>query len=655
MCGIAGFVTQQPVAGSDELVAIARSMGHAIGHRGPDADDVWVDDGAGVAFSHRRLAVIDLSDDGRQPMLSPSHRYRITFNGEIYNYRELREELKGLGIRFRSQSDTEVLLGAIDLWGVEKALQRAVGMFAFALWDAAEHRLVLARDRFGEKPLYYGWTTWHGTPTFLFGSELSALKQHPAFAPTVDRGALALYLRHAYIPAPYSIYRGVLKVPPASYLVVDPERGPVDPVPEQYWSAIEVAESARPDSTREMDEVVDELDVMLRSIVRSRVVAADVPVGAFLSGGIDSSTIVALMQAEMSTPVRTFSIGFRESEYDEAHHAADVAAHLGTDHSELYVTPDETRDVIPNLPSLYSEPFADSSQIPTFLVSQLARRHVTVALSGDGGDEIFGGYLRYRVLQNLWRKLDRIPVRARRGASRVIDALPAAATDRVLGSKRLTRVLPDAGRRNPGAKLRKLSTIIAEPTAEAAYRRLTSIFPDPTSNLVPDATEPPTGLSTLRPRLELPAQRAMALDTISYLPDDILVKVDRAAMAVALETRVPFLDPDLLAFVWSLPNDMRIGPSGGKVVLRELLARYVPPALTERPKMGFGVPLADWLRGPLRPWAEDLIASSTWLDRAELRRVWDAHQSGREDASHQLWTVLVASQWSAATGDRLDG
>jgi asparagine synthase (glutamine-hydrolysing) len=390
----------------------------------------------------------------------------------------------------------------------------------------------------------------------------------------------------------------------------------------------------------------------LRRAVRARVVA-DVPIGAFLSGGIDSSLIVAMMQAQADAPVRTFSIGFTSAEYDEARDAAKVAAHLGTDHTELYVTPREALDVIPLLPSMYSEPFADSSQIPTHLVSVLARRSVTVALSGDGGDEIFGGYNRYRVLDGLWNRIDRIPRPVRRMAARLVNGLPATSTDRVLSARALSRLLPDAGRRTPGAKLRKLSSIMAEPNAEAAYRRLTSVWPDPCAKLLHGVIEPPTVLSTTRPDLPTPALRAMALDSLTYLPDDILAKVDRASMAVALECRVPFLDPEVLSCAWSLPIEHRVGASGGKLVLRELLARYVPTRLTDRPKMGFGVPLAEWLRGPLRNWAGDLMSQATWLDKTYLDEVWAAHTSGRSDSSHQLWAVLMACQWSDATGTTL--
>ncbi len=668
MCGIAGFIDTPCDKAEAELRATVLGMADALRHRGPDDGGAWVDAAAGVALGHRRLAVIDLSPEGRQPMPSACGRYVIVFNGEIYNFADLRRELAGLGHRFRGHSDTEVMLAAISRWGVEPAVERFNGMFAFALWDRRERRLVLARDRLGEKPLYYGWTGG----VFLFGSELKALRAHPAFRGEVDRDALALYLRHNYIPTPYAIYKGVFKLPPGTMLTVDPRNAGAVPEPKPYWSARAAAERgvAEPYPWSEA-EAADELDGRLREAVRLRMVA-DVPLGAFLSGGIDSSTVVALMQAQSGRPVKTFSIGFREAGYDEAEHARAVARHLGTDHTELYVTPEEAMAVIPRLPALYDEPFSDSSQIPTFLVSELARRHVTVSLSGDGGDELFGGYGRYLLCRDLWRRIGWLPAAGRRAVAAALAAVagwmpavgPRGAAPRVPDGARPAPRVPDGAFVRPdrllsrygrpgrvGDKLRKLAEVLAADSPEALYRRLVSHWKAP-DRVVPGAVEPPTALTDRRRWADVPelVARLMYLDTISYLPDDILVKVDRASMGVSLEARVPLLDHRLVEFAWRLPLAMKIRDGQGKWLLRQVLYRYVPKELVDRPKMGFGVPIGAWLRGPLRDWAESLLderrlRQEGYFDPRPIREKWMEHLSGKHDWQYYLWDILMFQAW----------
>jgi asparagine synthase (glutamine-hydrolysing) len=650
MCGITGFWSR---AGEvPEPGEVARRMADAIAHRGPDDGGSWADPEAGIALGHRRLSIIDLSPEGHQPMVSSGGRYVVAFNGEIFNFAALRAELRALPAgrapSFRGGSDTEVLLGAVEAWGVHDAVRRFVGMFAFALWDRHERRLHLVRDRLGIKPLFYGWAGH----TLLFGSELKALRAHPAFRDEVDPGALALFMRHACVPAPYSIYRGIRKLRPGTILTLrSPGDDPGEPVP--YWSALEVARAgaAEPFSGTPA-EAVERLDALLREAVSLRMIA-DVPLGAFLSGGVDSSTVVALMQAQSARPVRTFSIGFRESGYDEAGHAAQVARHLGTDHTELYVTPGEAMAVIPRLPEMYDEPFADESQIPTFLVSRLARREVTVALSGDGGDELFAGYNRHVWAGRVSRTAGRLPAPARALAARLLTAVPAARWDRVFGA--LHGVLPRALRhRTPGYKLHKLAGVLGAAGAGEMYHALLSHWPDPAA-VVRGAVEPPTALTGgARPGLS-PTETMMYLDLVSYLPDDVLTKVDRASMAVALEARVPLLDHRVVEFAWRLPLSMKLRDGQGKWALRQVLYRYVPRALVERPKTGFGMPVGQWLRGPLRDWAEDLLSERRlredgYLDPAPVREKWAAHLAGRGEWQYLLWDVLMFQAWSASRG-----
>jgi len=649
MCGLTGFLDMQRATGADALTAQVQIMSDAIRHRGPDGAGAWVDADAGVALGHRRLAILDLSAEGHQPMVSASGRYVIVFNGEIYNFAALRDEMQHTGVPtpvWRGHSDTEIMLAVIERHGVELALQQLNGMFALAIWDRDARELWLARDRAGEKPLYYGWCGAH----LLFGSELKALRAHPAWCARLDRGALALFLRHGYVPAPYSSYQGIAKLAPASFVRIPAAMPPGSlPTPRQYWSPADVVSRglASPNSGAEA-QVLDELDALLRDAVALRMVA-DVPLGAFLSGGIDSSLIAGMMQAQSSRPVRTFSIGFHEAAFNEAQYAREVAAHLGTSHTEFYVTAEEARNVIPALPSMYDEPFADSSQIPTHLVCALARQHVTVALTGDGGDELFGGYQRYFIGRDIWRRLAPVPRPLRRGLARGLVAMSpdswnaAARALRPLLPQRLLR--PDLG-----AMVHKLARVLGAADERAFYLGLVSQEESPESLI--GAAEPRTWLTGLHPVPDVPTltDRMMFLDLVSYLPDDILVKVDRAAMSVALEGRIPLLDHRVIEFAWRLPMSLKVRDGQGKWVLRQLLDRYVPRALVDRPKTGFGVPIDQWLRGPLREWAEDLLSSERLraqglLDVAWVRRVWQAHLSGAVPAHYWLWNILMLQSW----------
>jgi asparagine synthase (glutamine-hydrolysing) len=630
MCGFAGFWTLNgwDRSGHDTL----RAMADAVRHRGPDDEGYWADPDVGVGFGHRRLAIIDLSPEGRQPMRSVSGRYCIAYNGEIYNCHALRRTLEGAGVAFRGHSDTEVMLAAVERWGLEGAVERFEGMFAFALWDAAERTLLLVRDRLGEKPLYYGAIAG----TLLFGSELKALRMHPAWRGDINRAALGLYLRHGYIPSPYSIYQHIRKVEPGTIVTARLGHSGLDTRECRYWSAREAVERGRlsPLVGSEAD-AVEACDVLLRDVIRKEMVA-DVPLGAFLSGGVDSSTVVALMQAQSRRPVRTFTIGFHEGECNEADHAKAVAAHLGTEHTELYVTGSDMLSVIPQLPLLYDEPFADSSQIPTLLVAQMTRRHVTVSLSGDGGDELFGGYTRYTQGARIWDTLRRWPIPIRRAVSAALAMLPSE---------------PDwADRLHKGARLLRARTI------PAMYRELMSQFAEP-SLIAPESVEAATVFTT-RDGVALSPQcipGMMYLDLISYLPDDILVKVDRASMQVSLESRAPFLHHEVVEFACRVPLQFKIRQGQSKWLIRRVLDRYLPTHLIDRPKRGFGIPLRTWLAGPLRDWAEALLRPARlrqqgFLNPSAVTQLWASHSRGARRVQDRLWTVLMLQAWLDAEG-----
>jgi asparagine synthase (glutamine-hydrolysing) len=628
-------------------------MTRAIAYRGPDDEGYFQDGACGVYLGHRRLSIVDLSPEGHQPMLSQSGRYMIVFNGEVYNHGRLRVELEDRGICFRGHSDTEVMLAAIETWGLRGAIERFIGMFAFALWDRHDRELILARDRLGIKPLYYGWVG----KRFVFGSEIRSIAALPDFANPVEHQSLMLMLRYGYIAAPHTIYRDIYKLLPGTLLHINGNvaRGPGAPetlakYADVYWSARTVAENGsqqRIDAGSE-SEACEILEDLLRDAVGLRMLA-DVPLGAFLSGGVDSTAVVALMQSQSGRPVRTFSIGFHESGFDEAPHARAVARHLGTDHTELYVSQREVIDVTTMLPSIFDEPFADSSQIPTFLVSQLARRHVTVSLSGDGGDELFAGYNRYFFARQLWNKIGRMPKSVRKMASSQLRAAPGMWTGIF---KRAMPLLPPQWQvNNPAAKIESLASILVLESKEALYDRLLSHWRDPDA-LLPDTAEPRTSLNDPEQQASLDdyTERMMYCDLVNYLPDDVLVKVDRASMAVSLEARVPLLDHRVVEFAWRLPLSMKISQKGGKQLLRKVLYKYVPPSLIERPKQGFGVPMGEWLRGPLRDWAEDLLDARSLgetFNAAPIRATWDNHLQGR-DAAQKLWNVLMFQAWLKA-------
>jgi asparagine synthase (glutamine-hydrolysing) len=627
-------------------------MVRRISYRGPDDHGSWADAANGIALAHCRLSIVDLSPAGHQPMVSADGRFVVVFNGEIYNHMDIRQALEsdGLAPPWRGHSDTETLLAALAGWGLAKAISEVRGMFAFAVWDRAERKLTLARDRMGEKPLYYGWQGSGAKKCFLFGSELSAIKAHPLFQGDVDRDALSLLMRHNYVPAPYSIYRGIAKLEPGCSLTVSATR----PSPEitRYWSVAQVARAGVAEPfTGTPSEAVEALEVLLKSAVQQQMMA-DVPLGAFLSGGIDSSTVVALMQAQSSRPVKTFTIGFSEAGYNEAVHAKAVAQHLGTDHTEMYVSPQQALDVIPKLPKLYCEPFSDSSQIPTFLVSQLARQEVTVSLSGDAGDELFAGYNRYVLTQNLWGKVSRVALSVRSCVAAGIRGMSPAAWSNVLGP--LQPFAPRSLRQaNVGDKLHKTAGVLGAATLEELYLGLVTHW-EP-EELVIGGNEPVTCLRGNRPQLDGldDVQCMMALDAMTYLPDDILCKVDRAAMAVSLESRVPFLDHRVVEFAWGIPQSMKIRDGVGKWILRQVLYRYVPKEMIERPKMGFGVPIDVWLRGPLKDWAEALLDEGRlrregFFRPEPIRQKWREHLSGQTNWSYLLWNVLVFQAWLEA-------
>lgn len=647
MCGLTGVFCEDLGA---ELKPIITRMNDAITHRGPDDSAVWVDPSLGLALGHRRLAIVDLSPAGHQPMLSVCGRYVIVFNGEIYNHLELRNRLcvEDGALEWRGHSDTEVLLTCLIRWGIEKTLKAAVGMFAFAFWDIQEAVLTLARDRLGEKPLYYGWQD----DTFLFASELKAIKSFPGFKRDIDRDSLTLFLRHNCVPAPHSIYKGIFKLRPGFYLTLPLRDITVakNAEPQAYWSVNNtVAQGLADPFQGTPDEAIDALEAQLSASIGQQMLA-DVPLGAFLSGGVDSSTVVALMQAQSSQPIRTFTIGFDEGGYDEAVHAKAVAQHLGTDHTELYVRPEDALAVIPLIASMYCEPFGDSSQIPTYLVSKMAGQQVKVVLSGDAGDELFGGYNRYLIARKVWGQMNRLPGFVRKSVALMLRSLKPGTWDRLfeiakpLLPKRLQLI-------TPGDKAHKLAGVLALSSGEAFYRQLNSHWTDPASVVI-GGREPETLFTNPAawPETDSFEHWMMAMDAQTYMADDILVKVDRASMAVSLETRVPMLDHRVVNLAWRMPMDLKIREGQGKWILRQVLYRYVPKELIERPKQGFGIPLDSWLRGPLREWVETLLDENRlrqegYFHPAPIRKMWEEHLKGTRNWQHHLWSVLMFQAW----------
>ena len=648
MCGICGYVTKAPLGD----ISVIQAMNAAIIHRGPDDSGISYNPNEGIVLGHRRLAIVDLTPSGHQPMSSSSKRFEIVFNGEIYNYKELRYQLNN--VKFENSSwhgcsDTEVLLACIDQWGITTALDKSIGMFAFALWDKKEKDLFLVRDRMGEKPLYYGWQN----NVFLFGSELKSLKAHPAFEGNIDRQSIAMQLNRSCIPAPYSIYEGIRKLPPGTYLKLNISKDNLVvgelPTPIPYWSLNDVINKGHSNLSYTSDaDTIFSLDSLLRDSVKQQM-KADVPLGAFLSGGVDSSLITALMQLQSRHPVQSFSIGFNEKSFNEAVYAKAVARHIGTVHTEIYITPQQVIDSISLLPSLYDEPFSDSSQIPTYLLSQITRKHVTVSLSGDAADELFGGYNRYIITEYLWNKISNIPFKLRHWIAYALSSISPDRWNMVL--RRLGFLIPKKlSSTNLGDKIHKGARVLNCDSLDNLYLGLVShwdartimigdIKPYPEFNAISESLSTVDGF-----------ERLMALDALSYLPNDILVKVDRAAMGVSLETRMPFLDHRVIEFSWNLPKSMKIRKNQSKWILRQVLYQYVPRELIDRPKMGFSLPIDSWLRGPLRDWGESLIDESRlraegFFKTKPIRKKWDEHLSGRRNWRYHLWNLLMFQAW----------
>ncbi|TCS64718.1 asparagine synthase (glutamine-hydrolyzing) [Varunaivibrio sulfuroxidans] len=642
MCGFVGYLNPKGGQSAAEMDALVLAMAETIAYRGPDDAGSWCDPETGVALGHRRLSIIDLSPMGRQPMVSADGRYVIIYNGEIYNFPEIRAELEGAGVCFRGHSDTEVILEAWAAWGGARTVKRMLGMFALALWDRRERRLTLVRDRLGIKPVYWGWNRG----VLFFGSQPGPFTKHPGWRGEIDRDALCAFVRHGYVPAPHSIYGGIEKLEPGVMVDIAADGAAVKT---RYWDMRSLArrEGGLPVATTDA-AATDALEDLLKDAIGRRMVA-DVPLGAFLSGGIDSSTVVALMQAQSARPVKTFSIGFHEHGYDEARHAKAVAAHLGTEHTELYVDPGHARDALAGMATWYDEPFADSSQVPTYLVSEMTRRHVTVSLSGDGGDELFGGYNRYFLGAALWRRFGHWPGPLRGLVAGGLKTLTPSAWNTLLS------VLPDRIRPpQVGDKIHKLADILSLDSQQALYLRLVSQWGDPAA-LVPGAREPRGLLWDETVHDDVPdfVERMQYLDTVTYLPDDILTKVDRASMAVSLEARVPLLDHRVVEFAWGLPKHQKIRGGEGKWLLRQVLYRHVPKKLMARPKMGFGVPIDSWLRHELRDWAEAMLSENRlrdegFFDPTEVRKIWSDHLSGKCNAQYVLWNILQFQSWKQA-------
>ncbi|MDC0940521.1 asparagine synthase (glutamine-hydrolyzing) [Candidatus Pelagibacter sp.] len=646
MCGINGFYSKTSLTFDNAIVR----MNSAISHRGPDNNDFWIDKKSGIVLGHQRLSIIDLSAAGSQPMKSISDRFVLTYNGEIYNHLQIRAKLQkpGNNIRWKGTSDTETLLAAIENWGIEITLQEIEGMFAFALWDKKERCLTLVRDRIGEKPLYYGFQNKQGNKVFMFSSELKALKAHPIFEGEIDKNVINLQLRHSCIPAPYSIYKNIYKLLPGNYLTIkdiDLKKGLI-PVSRNYWSLKEIAVNGNVNPIKLSEkEVQNGLEYNLKNSIKKQILS-DVPIGAFLSGGIDSSIVVALMQSQSNYPIKTFTIGFEDDNYSEAKYAKKISKHIGTDHTELYISPKKALDIIPKLPLIYDEPFSDSSQIPTFLVSELAKKQVKVALSGDGGDELFCGYNRHLIINKFENIINYMPLDLRKIISFLLKTISPK------NWTKISKILPGLNRHvNLGDKIYKVANIISANSSHEIYQRLCSHWQNP-SEIVKNSEEPKTLLSEFKNNLkELNSQQQMmVMDFLTYLPDDILVKIDRAAMSTSLETRAPFLDHKLIEYVWKIPHHLKFRNNKGKWILRKILNKYIPKDLTERPKMGFAIPIDYWLRGELKDWAESLLNEKNleqqgYFNSKLIRKKWTEHLSGKKNWQSDLWDILMFQAW----------
>ena len=647
MCRIVGFWDSRNLE-SFQWKETIQTMRDSMTYGGPDDAGFYLEQESGLALGHRRLAILDLSPTGHQPMFSSSGRFGIVYNGEVYNFRTIAKELESRGRVFKGSGDTEVILEAVEEWGIEKAVSRFIGMFALAVWDKKEKVLYLVRDRIGIKPLYYGWIK----DSLAFASELKAFKVHPDFDATINRQVLGLFFRHNYIPAPYSIYQNIWKVLPGQIITISRESLKTKQLAfSKYWSASEIIlEGQKNCYEGSEDQAREELEAILRDAVRMRLIS-DVPLGAFLSGGIDSSTVVSLMQTEANKNIRTFSIGFEQAAYNEAPFAKRVAQHLGTDHTELYVTEKEAQGMIPMLPTIYDEPFADSSQIPTYLLCKLTRQHVTVSLSGDGGDELFCGYDRYFWAKEIWRRVGWMPLKMKKGLRSILLSIPPSTWDMFF--LKFGSWLPSALRTyRPGDRVHKLAEALLFHDRSDLYRWLVSHWREPISLVLGLGQEPPTPFSEKNNPFALGDyfQEAQFLDLVTYLPDDILTKVDRASMAVSLEARVPLLDHRVVEFAWKLPLRLKVKNGKGKWILRRILDKYVPEPMIERPKMGFGIPLDSWLRGPLKEWAEDLLSEDRlnregFLNPAEVHLKWQEHLSGKRNWQYHLWDVLMWESW----------